>query len=162
MPAHVFESLEGIIRREVLKVDHESLKRRPKATEIIFDGIRFEAEEVCKNHRSFFFDDWLKRIIATVLGKTPTGADVAYQPLLPGLMLPEFFSVPSAGAGPAEWVVDEDVSLNQLDRIIEHRENDIAGRQSELRKFKRLRARAKRLKCKPDDPISSVGLGRLN
>lgn len=88
-----------------------------------------------------------------------TGEDAprAQQVLLPGLELPEWLSVPPAtGKGLHGWKSVPDCTPNQLKRVIDSRTAEIAKEETELAKLTILLETARRLKCDPDKPISTV------
>jgi hypothetical protein len=96
------------------------------------------------------------RMVPSVLGETPQASLV--EPIISGLELPRWFSVPAEpnGTRAAGWVKDRDASPNQIQRVVDHKDADILGRQVERNKFVLLRAQAIEEGCELDQPISTV------
>jgi len=100
-------------------------------------------------------DDLMARRIPQVLGANRNDSPTFSQPLLPDLMLPEFFSVPpdpSVG-GPSRWKLDADCTPAELRRLMAHHRLDIEGRQKTLQDYVVLCETAEERGCKPDQAV---------
>jgi hypothetical protein len=141
------------LRRTELDYRTVGLRNRAIVNAMLDDAVTLGRSE----HREMMAT-LLGRFVPSVLGERLTGEAVVVQPLIPGLELSDWFSVPPPnGAKHSEgWKKDRDVTPAELQRIIDHRFEIIQGHNVERNKFVLLRDTARELGCADDQPISTV------
>lgn len=138
--------------------DYETIGLRNKA--IIREAMP-SIKKLCHPELDGVMGSLAARMLPTVLGNEGTGEDdpvIVTNAVIPGLEIPEWSSVPLPKEimGLPGWKRTRDLTPKQLKRIIDHRDNDLAGRRKERDKYELLRAEAVRRGCGPDEPIRTV------
>jgi len=122
-----------------------------------------EAREILADSFDEMVADRLSTRVPQVLGKKkddPVGHTLFAALGLPDL--PVWIAIPvsreDGGHGPDYWkqLLDGDPTPSELDRVIDGRNKEIAGRITENEKLRILRDTAKARGCVPDRPISTV------
>jgi hypothetical protein len=162
IPQTVIETIGELIHGGAAQLDAEDTANTGYDTWDVVDRVEASARREAKGYDRIVFRDWIARQVPTVLGKTPEKRSVFWQPLLPDLVLPAWFSVPpehdekGRAAGPARWKRDRKTSPNELARVEDHLRKALVGRQTTLQKIVVVRETALRRGCDPDEPISTV------
>lgn len=155
----LLHSLAQLIRdsADKLRSEDEHYFDRGLPVSSIAHGALEAAMEACSMEFRSTVGALLSRMVPVVLGSREDQILSARQPMILGLDLPEWYCVPTAeGRAQPGWKKDEDVTPNELTRIIAHRDEDIRGRQVERNKLVILRDTALEAGCAPDAPLSSV------
>jgi hypothetical protein len=162
VPQQVVDEICNLIREGARQLDAADTGNVGYDTTDIVRKVHAAAYREGKGHIAIVFDDWVARLVPGVLGSIPNKRSTFWQPLLPKMVLPAYFSVPperddkGKAIGHARWKRDRKTTPNELGRLIEHERSDIAGRQTELQKKVVVRDTALRRGCDPDEPIGPV------
>jgi len=162
VPQAVIDAIDDLIRGGAKALEARDVENAGCSTDEIVREVHANALREAKLCIDAVFDNWVASRVPLVLGAVPEKRTEFWQPLLPGIVLPAYFSVPperdatDKALGPAVWKRDRKVTPNELDRIIEHARKEIAGRQKILQWHVIVRETALRRGCDPDEAIGSV------
>lgn len=136
------------------------------STKEIVERIHHQAMAICRAHMEAAVDSLVSRRVTEFfgwkVGDDEEKAEEDAQPLLPGLILPAFFSVPSEDGSAAQWKLNINCTPDDLALVLAHRRKLVAAYGKQLTNVQVLRETALRRGCKPAQPISSVGIGGNN
>ena len=166
VPEAVVDAVSDLIRGSAQKLEAVDEENEGYSTADIVREVHATAFREVKEYIGVVFDDWVAGLVPKVLGATPKPGTKAgpswWQPLLPELLLPAYFSIPperdakGRALGQPRWKRDRKATPNELKRMIEHERSDIIGRQTELQKHVVVMETALRRGCDPDEPIGNV------
>lgn len=148
----------AFLEREKRRKDDGYAERGLQNNEIATAALN-EASDILRVHVKAMVADVLSRRIPYVLGGPASETDDQIRTGLQlGLKLPGWFAVPAEDGkgGTSGWLYQPDATPNQIDRVIDHYHEVIAGHQVTRQRFVLLRDTALARGCDRDAPISTV------
>jgi hypothetical protein len=122
--------------------------------------------ELLDAHRGAVYEDFWARLTSFYLGKNRDPIDALYEPLLPDLYLPEYWSIPPEldedgkpmTKGGPKWKRSLDVTIAELRRLIGGRRVFVAGYNVETQKYVNVLLAAERCGGRAGDRLSDLDL----
>lgn len=162
MPQVVINAVVDLIRNGAKTLDADDANNLGYDTEDVVDRVEAAATREAKGYGRIVFRDWIAKMVPHVLGSVPERRSAFWQPLLPNVLLPAYFSIPperdenGKAIGQARWKRDRKATPDELGRVEDHLRAAIDGRQTTLQQIVVVRQTALRRGCDPSDPISTV------
>jgi hypothetical protein len=172
IPTDVMTSVDVMITKAAAELRRKSVDQ--VTTPRVVDSIRSDIIKLFRSYSDVMALQVVARRVPMVLGidnGKQEAIDGVYEPVLPGMILPLYASVPAEAAvldedgtvlvepKPERWKRPEDCTPDELQAVYNAREADIQGRIMRQAPFAVLRETALRRGCAHDKPVHTVGLG---